>query len=48
MYNYHVKALPEILETYFSPIEQAHHYNTQRKSNQNFFLYPVNTNSGRN
>ena len=47
MYNYHVKVLPEIFETYFLPIAQARNYNTRSKSNQNYFVNPVNINRGR-
>ena len=48
MFNYDVKALPEIFETSFLPIAQAHNYNTRSKSNQNYFLSPGNANSARN
>ena len=48
MCNYHVKAIPEIFETYFLSIAQAHNYNTQSKSNQSYFLDHSNTNSGQN
>ena len=50
VYNYHVKSFPEIFETYLLPLAQAHNSNTRSKSNQNYFVNPVNTNSstGRN
>ena len=47
MCSYHVKALPEIFDSYLLPIAKAHHYNTRSKSNQNYFLDSVNTNNGK-
>ena len=48
MYNYDVKNPSDNFETYFLPIAQSRNYNTRSKSNQNYFLNPANTNSGRN
>ena len=48
MYSYHVKALPAIFDSYFLPIAEVHNYNTRSKSNQNYFLNFVNSNSGKN
>ena len=48
MYLYHVNDLPEIFETYFLSIDNAHHYNTRSKSNGNYFVNSVRTNSGKN
>ena len=48
MYSYHVKALPTIFDSYFLPIAEAHNYNARSKSNQNYFLNFVNSNSGKN
>ena len=47
MYLYHTQSLPEIFDPYFLPIEQAHHYNTRSKSNQNYYLNSVRKNSGK-
>ena len=48
MYLYDVNDLPEIFETYFLSIDHAHHYNTRSKSNGNYFVNSVRTNSGKN
>ena len=48
MYSYHVKALPAIFDSYFLSIAEAHNYNTRSKTNQNYFLNFVNSNSGKN
>ena len=48
MYLYHVNNLTEIFETYFLSIDHAHHYNTRSKSNGNYFVNSVRTNSGKN
>ena len=48
LYLYHVNDLPEIFETYFLSIDHAHHYNTRSKSNANYFVNSVRTNSGKN
>ena len=48
MYLYHVNDLPEIFETYFLSIDHAHRYNTRSKSNGNYFVNSVRTNSGKN
>ena len=47
MYLYHTQSLPEIFDPYFLPIEQAHHYNTRSKSNQNYYLNSERKNSGK-
>jgi len=44
MYTYHNRSLPEVFESYFLPMEQAH----VSKSKQNYFLNSVKTNSGKN
>ena len=45
MYFYHAKAQPEIFQTYFLPIDQAHGNKayTRGKSNKNHFLDTVKT-----
>ena len=48
MYLFYTNALPEAFETYFLSTEHAHHYNTRSKSNQNYFLKSIRTNSGKN
>ena len=48
MYSFYTNALPEIFDTYFLFTEHAHHYNTRSKSNQNYFLKSIRTNSGKN
>ena len=48
MYLYHVNDLPEIFETYFLSIDQAHHYNTKSKSNGNYFVHSVRINADKN
>ena len=48
MYLYLVNNLPEIFETYFLSIDHAHHCNTRNKSNGNYFVNSVRTNSGKN
>ena len=47
MYLFHTNALPEIFDTYFLYTEHAHHYNIRSKSNQNYFLKSIITNSGK-
>ena len=48
MYLNNIKALPQIFETYFLSLDLAHNYNTRSKSNKNYFLDFVRTNSGKN
>ena len=48
MYLYRVNDLPAVFETYFLSIDHAHHYNTRNKSNRNYFVNSVRTNSGKN
>ena len=48
MYLFYTNALPEIFDTYFLSTEHAHHYNTRSKSNQNYSLKFIRTNSGKN
>ena len=48
MYLFHINALPEIFDTYFLSTEHAHYCNTRSKSNQNYFLKSIRTNSGKN
>ena len=47
MYLSSMKALPQIFESYFSSLDQVHNYNTRSKSNKNYFLDSVKTNSGK-
>ena len=47
MYLYHTQSLPKIFDPYFLLIAQSHHYNTRSKSNQNYYLNSVGTNSGK-
>ena len=47
MYLSSIKALPQIFESYFSSLDQVHNYNTRSKSNKNYFLDSVKTNSGK-
>ena len=48
MYLFHTNALTEIFDTYFLSTEHAHYFNTKSKSNQNYFLKSIRTNSGKN
>ena len=48
MYLNDIKALPQIFENYFLSLNLAHNYNTRSKSNKNYFLNFVRTNSGKN
>ena len=57
IYNYEVeklmhlndiKALPQIFENYFLSLDLAHNYITRSKSNKNYILDFVRTNSGKN
>ena len=48
MYLNDIKALPQIFENYFLSLDLAHIYNTRSKSNKNYFLDFVGTNSGKN
>ena len=48
MYLFYTNVLHEIFDTYFISTEHAHHYNTRSKSNQNYFLKSIRTNSGKN
>ena len=48
MYLNDIKALPQIFENYFLSLDLAHNYNTRSKSNKNYFLDFVRTNSGKN
>ena len=48
MYINDIKALPQIFENYFLSLDLAHNYNTRSKSNKNYFLDFVRTNSGKN
>ena len=48
MYLNNIKALPQIFENYFLSLDQAHNYNTRSKSNKNYFLDSLKTNSGKN
>lgn len=48
MYLYQTKALPKVFETYFLDLTQAHNHNTRAKSNNNYFLPSIKTNSGKN
>ena len=45
--KYHIRALPEIFNTYFLLLEQIHNYDTRNKCNQNYFLNTIRTNSGK-
>jgi len=47
MFLFHMKALPEIFENYFSSIDKTHNCNRRNKSSQNYFLNSVRTNSGK-
>ena len=48
MYLNDIEALPQIFENYFLSLDLAHNYNTRSKSNKNYFLNFVKTNSGKN
>ena len=48
MYLNDIKALPQIFKNYFLSLDLAHNYNTRSKSNKNYFLDFVRTNSGKN
>ena len=48
MYLNDIKALPQIFENYSLSLDLAHNYNTRSKSNKNYFLDFVRTNSGKN
>ena len=48
MYLNDIKALLWIFEYYFLSLDQAHNYNTRSKSNKNYFIDFVRTNSGKN
>ena len=43
-----MNAIPEVFDTYFLSTEHAHYYNTRHKSNQNYLLKLIRTNSGKN
>ena len=47
MYLNDTKALPQIFENYFLSLDLAYNYNTRSKSNKNYFLDFVSTNSGK-
>ena len=48
MYLNDIKALPQVFENYFLSLDLAHNYNTRSKSNKNYFVDFVRTNSGKN
>ena len=48
MYLNDIKALPQIFESYFLSLDLAHNYSTRSKSNKNYFLDFMRTNSGKN
>ena len=47
MYLNDIKESPQIFENYFLSLDLAHSYNTRSKSNKNYFLDFVRTNSGK-